>query len=415
MFDQLFHCARTIERHTSAPLLDQRLRYLAHYAEQGAALDTLQQIANAMLVITEQMNLQPEGQICREEITAAADRWATREPRHFSMKHSRKSRSRFLSVATYWLRFLGRLCAPDPPHRPYAHLLTEFADYMQQEKGLAPLTIRTECFHIEKFLNSVYARGRQLQQISLTDIDQAIAQKGQEVKSRSTVRIYVSSLRAFFRYAALRGWCDPNLAEAILAPRVYRHQLLPVGPPWEDVQRLLASTEGAQPKEIRDRAILMLFAVYGLRSGEVLSLRIEDLDWEQEVIHVERSKQRRTQSFPLSRTVGEMILRYLREVRPRSPYREIFLTLKAPVQPLTRCALYRLVMTRLRPLGGSLKHHGPRSLRHACATRLLAEGFSMKEIGDHLGHWCPEATSIYAKVDINGLREVADFNLGGLQ
>jgi site-specific recombinase XerD len=97
------------------------------------------------------------------------------------------------------------------------------------------------------------------------------------------------------------------------------------GPSWADVQRLLASTEGDRPKDIRDRAVLLLFAVYGMRVGEVRMLRLEDLDWAQELLYVTRPKPRRRQAYPLAYTVGEAILRYLQEVRPRAPDREVFL------------------------------------------------------------------------------------------
>lgn len=190
--------------------------------------------------------------------------------------------------------------------------------------------------------------------------------------------------------------------------------MLPVGPSWEEAQRLLATTEGDQPKNIRDRAILMLLLIYGLRSGEVCALRLEDLDWERELINVPRGKQRSTQCYPLTSTVGEAILRYLKEARPRSTHREIFLSMRAPIHPLVPESLYRVVRNRLRPLDDSLRHYGPHMLRHTCATHLLAEGYSLKEIGDHLGHRDPEATRIYAKVDVSGLRQVADFSLKGV-
>jgi site-specific recombinase XerD len=112
--------------------------------------------------------------------------------------------------------------------------------------------------------------------------------------------------------------------------------------------------------------------------------------------------------------LGEAILSYLKKVRPRTTRREVFLTVKAPFQALSSGSLYDLVSDRLRSLGVSLPHYGPHSLRHACATRLLAEGLSMKEIGDHLGHRKADTTRVYAKVDLAGLRQVADFDLGGL-
>src|SRR5205809_7261185 len=148
-------------------------------------------------------------------------------------------------------------------------------------------------------------------------------------------KITLTQLRAFFRYAEQRGWCSRGLAAAMMAPHLFADEGLPKGPSWDDVQRVLANTEGDQPKNIRDRAIIMLFAVYGMRVGEVRALRLEDLDWEKELIYLTRPKPRRRQSYPLSYTVGEAILRYLKKVRQRIAWREVFLTVKAPFQPLS--------------------------------------------------------------------------------
>jgi integrase len=171
-------------------------------------------------------------------------------------------------------------------------------------------------------------------------------------------------------------------------------------------------TQGNRPADIRDRAVLMLLAIYGLRTDEVRHLRLDDLDWESETIRVACPKTKRVRTSPLVRSVGDAILRYLREVRPQSVHRELFLTLLPPIRPLR--GMWDLVGKRLRKLGVKSPHQGPHALRHACATHLLAEGFSLKEIGDHLGHQLPNTTRIYAKVDFPGLRKVADFDLGGV-
>jgi site-specific recombinase XerD len=76
--------------------------------------------------------------------------------------------------------------------------------------------------------------------------------------------------------------------------------------------------------------------------------------------------------------------------------------------------MYHVVSSRLEPLGIQVPHHGPHCLRHACASHLVSAGLSLKEVGDHLGHRSAYATRIYAKVDLAGLREVADFDLRGL-
>ena len=415
MFHQLFECPRAIARHIAAPLLDERLRYLAHCAAQGSTRSSLRLIAQHMRLFIDYLPLKGDGDIAVEQIQAAADRWVGRQPPHPNVTDNRYGRLRFISDAKHWLRFLGRLRRPEVPRRPHAHRIEAYADYLAQERGLSRHTIRGRCWFLEQFLSRFEQPPRPFNQISITDIDAAIARKGdQDGYARTSIKSYITALRSFFRFAEARGWCTPGLAAAIMSPRLFADESLPKGPSWEDVQRLLASTEGDRPKDIRDRALILLFAVYGLRVNEVRALRLEDLDWEKELVHLTRPKPRRQQSYPLSYTVGEAILRYLKEVRPHTPYREIFLTPRAPWVPIGSGALYDVVSDRLRALVLPLPQYGPHALRHACATRLLAEGLSLKEIGDHLGHRKTDTTRVYAKVDLASLRQVADFDLGGL-
>lgn len=112
--------------------------------------------------------------------------------------------------------------------------------------------------------------------------------------------------------------------------------------------------------------------------------------------------------------VGQAIARYLQEARPRSAFRELFLKIVAPVGPMSSKSLYAVVAHRMKRLGIPAPSRGPHVLRHACAGHLLARGLSLKEIGDHLGHRSPDSTRIHVKVDLEGLREVAAIDLGGL-
>jgi len=237
---------------------------------------------------------------------------------------------------------------------------------------------------------------------------------GQNGCSRVSINNMATGLRAFFRYAGKKGWCDPLIAETIKGPRIFTQENLPLGPSRHDVSDLLASLETNRPRDIRNRPILMLFAIYGLRATEVATLRLEDIDWEHDLIKIPRVKGRGRQIYPLSTTVGNAILRYLQEIRPQCSRREVFLTFSAPLRPISRGGLYSLTKRHMLQLGISSAHMGPHSLRHACADHLVEGGFSLKEIGDHLGHRSSSATRIYAKVDLPGLREVATFDLGGL-
>ena len=204
------------------------------------------------------------------------------------------------------------------------------------------------------------------------------------------------------------------MAVGVIPPRLYPQEGVPAGLARDDVQRLLATTEGGRPADKRDRAILMLLVAYGLRSGEIRGLRLNDVDWERETLRVYCSKPRRTNVYPLSRGVGQAILRYILEVRPSRPERSLFFSVSDPIQPLTSSQVYYIVSRRLRRLGIVTGRRGPHALRHAVAQRLLDHGMSMKVIGDYLGHRNPSTTAIYAKVDLKSLREVADFDLGSL-
>ncbi|HEY2468884.1 MAG TPA: site-specific integrase [Terracidiphilus sp.] len=299
--------------------------------------------------------------------------------------------------------------------KPYDDKIVAFADFMRQERGLSETTIGQRCYSVRQFLEQLCNQDCSLASVTVSHIDNILASQVIKGKSaRATVQTYESSLRSFLRFAEAREWCNTGVAASIMAPRVFRQESLPFAPSWSDVQQLLARPDGDGPSAIRDRAILMLLAVYGVRAGEVAHLQLEDIDWVKDLIVFIRSKRLGSYCFPLVQGVGQAIIRYLRAARPASPHREVFLTVRAPFCPLTAGTLWPIVSRRLRALNISLKHHGPHALRHACATHLINEGLSLKEIGDHLGHRSLETTRIYAKVDLTRLREVASFDLGGL-
>lgn len=415
MFDQLIARPLARARHRTGPLVEERLAYLNHLAGQGMSRKSLRAIADYLLVVTDRLRLadRPGEAISHEEIERQAVLWADRQSTSPNWNGGNYSRFAFRSYGTRWLQFLGRLEQRPGAVSPYAEMVAAFADFMSVERGLSPVTVRGRCWLIQRFLDRLDTADRSLRTITINQIDATLlGMLTHGGYSRDTVQTWASDLRAFFRFAEMRGWCRSGLASAIQSPRVYSLDSLPAGPSWDDVRRLLATTTGDRPADIRNRAILMLLAIYGLRAGEITHLRLEDFDWEHELFAVTSSKTRKTRTYPLSRPVGDAILRYLKEVRPRSAHREVFLSLHAPIRPLR--VLWSVVGPRLRSLGVSTVHQGPHALRHACASHLLAQGLSLKEIGDHLGHQDPDATRIYAKVDLIGLRQVADFDLGGL-
>jgi integrase/recombinase XerD len=401
--------------HQDGAFAEERAHYLAHLLERGWARATLIGTACKLAAVAARMDITCESGVTVAQIEAAADDWM-RHPRHHFRRDTgpHTARTKFVSDATNWLRFLGRLKEPECSPAPYADLSAEFERFLDQERGLSPRTINTRHVHVLAFLTWLEQQQQPFSEVTVRDVERFLAWPRSRPWSRVTVAGCVASLRSFFRYAGVKKWCAPNIGEAIDAPRLYTLAGLPAGPSWTQVRQLIAGIGQEKPGDIRNRAIITLLAVYGFRSSEVCRLRLEDLDWERELIHLSRTKQRREYQYPLVREVGEAVLLYLRKARPQTDRREVFLRLLPPFEPLTIGGLGTMVHWRLKALHIKLPHYGPHALRHACASHLLAEGLSLKEIGDHLGHSDPRSTRIYAKVDVEGLREVARLDLGGL-
>jgi site-specific recombinase XerD len=205
------------------------------------------------------------------------------------------------------------------------------------------------------------------------------------------------------------------LAAAILVPRIYADERLPIGPTWDQVARLVTEADGETPLQRRNGAILRLLAIYGLRSSEVRRLQVADIDWAAHRFQIIRAKSGHREVLPLEPTVEHALSRYVHNARP--PTRDhgaLFVTGCAPFRPLSAGALYRIVSSRWPVTDAPQKGRGPHGLRHACARHLIEAGLSFKEVGDHLGHRNPDSTRIYAKVNLPALRLVALEDLGGL-
>lgn len=400
----------------NGPLAEERRRFLAHCAEQGMSCGTLRNIDIYLVVVAKVLRLakRPGESITRAEIDAAANRWARRLPR--LPRAERQSRNRFKGRALRWLSFLGRLQPTTTPRPPFADHVTRFADYMRLERGLSSRTIASHCWSLNLFLARLDQAALRIESVTAAQIDDLLVRMFRDDGyARRTVQGLVSVLRVFFRHAESRRLCRTGLAAALKAPRVYRYGSLPAGPSWDGVRRVIETAGGNKAVDIRDRAILLLLAVYGIRCGELCALQMEDFDWRRETLLIRPGKTGRARTYPLCLTVGDAVLRYVREVRRRSDSRQLFLRLRAPFRPLSPSAVAGAVQRRFQLSGVESPHHGPHALRHACATHLLAQGLSLKEIGDHLGHQSPEATRVYAKVDLAALRLVADLDLEGLQ
>ena len=415
MFEELFAIPAFIRKYLTAPLAEPRARYLRHLKGLGARRGTLRQSANDQLSLIRLLDLQEGGRISIPRIEAAASIWSRPKGRRCNRAASPEARKRFVSHGIHWLRFLGWLDEPEDYRHPHHAEVETFEGWLRTQRGLSGATVQSYRVAADHFFSWLAGKDVRLNAIRMTDIDDAIAVEHRRgAWNRRTIHDYAQRLRAFFLFAEARGWCPPGLAAGIMAPRFMADETVPKGLRREDVLRLLASVQGDRPVDKRDRAILMLFIAYALSAGEVGGLQLDDLDWENGMLRVRCPKPGRTHFWPLSQGVGHAILRYIREARPSGFGRSLFFTSHAPIRPLARRTLGKIVRDRLAGIGIVSGRRGPHALRHAAAQHLLDQGLSMKVIGDFLGHRDPSSTAIYAKINLAALREVAALDLEGL-
>ena len=415
MFEEIFSRPTALRRNREGPLGSERQEYLQHLKDRGAATGTVIRQARYCLSIAREIQQYPRDYCFKAtELEAIAASWAARRVKQGWADTPRWPKENFCSVAHSFLERLGRLAHdPDPPPGPYDALVEDFLKVECEGRGLASATRNKHHWHIQQCLSYLHQQSHSLEGLTPDHIDAYLKHLGQ-TWSRVSLRTTASVLRAWFRYCEMRGRTRPGLADSILVPRIYRYEGVPLGPTWEQIKGIIPDSSEDQPFQLRDRAMLLLLVVYGLRSGEVRRLQLDDIDWKRDRFQIVRSKSERREWLPLEPYTGNAIALYLRRGRPKCNSRSVFVTLNAPFRSLSTGGLYNLVSRRLLPVAGPRKSRGPHALRHACARRLVNAGLSLKEIGDHLGHRSPDSTRIYAKVDLTSLRLVAMEDLGGL-
>jgi site-specific recombinase XerD len=211
----------------------------------------------------------------------------------------------------------------------------------------------------------------------------------------------------FLTYLFRQRVIDRDLGALIDRPRAYRLSDIPRSICTEDVERTLSLVDRRSIVGKRDYAMLLLLVAYGLRAREVAALTLDDLDWHGAVLHVRGRKAGHAATYPLAAEVGDALVDYLQHSRPQTAGRSLFFRAVAPRGAMT----YQIVSDRaqhyLQKAGVDVARPGSHTFRHSCAQRLVDAGFSLKVIGDFLGHRCISSTRIYSKVALDGLREVA--------
>lgn len=319
------------------------------------------------------------------------------------------------SALRAWALALEVLGCPTPlwepapePRSPSCPLLEEFEEHLAQHRGNPPVTRKKKMAHLAVFLAFLHGRRRSMAELNLADIDAFIVACRHHY-ARTTVADMASSLRGFLRFLHITGRLAVDLAPSVMAPIVRRGERPLRALPWEKVQQILGAIDRSTAAGRRDYALLLLMSVYGLGAGEVLGLRLEDIDWRAGVLHVTRPKTGVAVDLPLLPAVARVLVAYLRHGRPQhASTRRLFVSLRAPHGPLGASAAVRHILHKhARTAGVSAPYLGSHVLRHTHACRELDQGVPPKTIGDILGHRRPESTSAYLRVATERLREVA--------
>jgi integrase/recombinase XerD len=301
------------------------------------------------------------------------------------------------------------LPAPIPPIASvFSATLDAYGQYLNEVRGLASITIEQHGSTAAEFLQYCLAQDDAFRVIDLTGvhIEGFITSVGTRF-GRGSMQHVVGQLRGFLRFLAMQGEAPAGLDSQIDTPRVYRLEQLPRALSWATVCAFLESIDRTGASGLRDYAMFLLIATYGLRGCDIAGLKLTDIDWRAGELHVNQSKTRHPLCLPLTDPVAQAMLAYLREGRPRSSYRQIFLTVHAPILPLQRQAVGYAFRNRVERSVLNMPFRGVHCLRHSYAAHLLRQGVSVKGIGDLLGRRSSQSTCVYLRLDLDELREVA--------
>ena len=282
-------------------------------------------------------------------------------------------------------------------------LITSFRDWFRKHRGAAEPTLRHYCRNATGMLNIL---GEDLSEWNAQRIRTFLLDRANQCGA-ATVEHWVTAMRAFLRYLSFRGLCPNDLDQAVPRLAHWRLATLPPSLTTEEVDRLIAACDGCSTRCLRDRAIILLLVRLGLRAGDVVRLRVADIEWESGTLRV-LGKSRYEVRLPLPQDVGDAVLRYL-ECRPGvHPTDHVFVRNIAPFRPsVSNDCVSGIVKRALRRAEIVTTVKGAHLLRHTAATEMLRHGVPLDQIGLVLRHRGIDTTARYAKVDVRLLKQIA--------
>lgn len=309
-----------------------------------------------------------------------------------------------------YLNEAGRISTGEIDEAPQTSIATtlsnEYAAYLREVRGWAASTIAHHRFVAYSFLDHLEASSVRLDSVRSSDVETYIAQAAKRL-CRASLQHEVAAVRGVLRFLSTDGRVPTGLDRQIDTPRLYRLEQLPRALPWDTVTSLLQSIDTKSAMGVRDYAMFLLIATYGLRASEVVSITLEDIHWRQGSLRIHQRKTSSPLELPLTNEVSAALVKHLRCNPPTSPFRNVFLRMRAPLGLLKPTAITEAFQALIRKSGMDTPFHGPHCLRHSFAVELLRKGTPLKTIGDILGHRTAESTAVYLRLATGDLREVS--------
>lgn len=297
----------------------------------------------------------------------------------------------------------------NPKVFPGPKLLVSYIDFLRRHQCVSEATVVIRIKFVRPFLNSIrkIALPSRLFRLSAKEIHDYIIKTAKPLH-RASKKHLVSSIRSFLRFGHIQGYLKRDLVAAVPIIATRKLDRVPLGIPWKSVQQLLRMPDKKTHSGRRDYAVLLLLARYGVRIGQVTTLKLCDIHWQEGVICFPACKGGEPLRLPLFKEVAAGLLAYIKEDRKDLSFPQLFLTIKEPQRPLSlNNHFYTSLEKHYRKAGFQFPSKGSRVIRHAFATRLVEKRTPIKAIADLLGHKWIDTTFIYIKVDVEGLRVLA--------
>jgi len=293
---------------------------------------------------------------------------------------------------------------------PIRTMLDAYCEHLRSIRGLAPKSIGLHNRIIGEFLeHRAETRGAlALEKLTGKDVHDYLLIAMPTRNSLDWRKSLTHCMRSFLRYLRWERIVENDLARTVPAVLQWKLADVPRHIPFCDIEKLIDAPDTSTGIGKRDRAILMMLGMLGLRAGEVVALRLDDIDWRLMQIRITEGKSKRERVLPLSSEICAALYDYIKNGRPQTRYRELFLRTRAPLKPLAGSgSLVYIVCRYIQVAGIDAPKKGTHLLRHSLATKLVNSEVPIKDIADILGHDSVQTTMIYTKVDTRRLKNVA--------